>query len=70
MQESLTITDHRTSIRYEVPVNHGTIRTMDLRKMQTGPEDFGLMGYDPAFMNIASCQSAIPFIDGEKGILR
>jgi citrate synthase len=70
MQESLTITDNRTNIRYEVPVCNGTIRTMDLRKIQTGPEDFGLMGYDPAFMNTASCQSAITFIDGEKGVLR
>jgi citrate synthase len=70
MQESLTITDNRTNIRYEVPLQNGTLRTMDLRKIQTGPEDFGLMGYDPAFMNTASCQSAITFIDGEKGILR
>jgi citrate synthase len=70
MQESLTITDNRTNIRYEVPLHNGTLRTMDLRKIQTGPEDFGLMGYDPAFMNTASCQSAITFIDGEKGILR
>jgi citrate synthase len=70
MQESLTITDNRTNIRYEVPLHNGTLRTMDLRKIQTGPDDFGLMGYDPAFMNTASCQSAITFIDGEKGILR
>ena len=70
MQESLTITDNRTNIRYEVPLHNGALRTMDLRKIQTGPEDFGLMGYDPAFMNTASCRSAITFIDGEKGILR
>ena len=70
MQESLTITDNRTNIRYEVPLHNGALRTMDLRKIQTGSEDFGLMGYDPAFMNTASCQSAITFIDGEKGILR
>ena len=70
MQDSLTITDNRTNIRYEVPLYHGALRTMDLRKIQTGPEDFGLMGYDPAFMNTASCRSAITFIDGEKGILR
>ena len=42
---------------------------MDLRKIKTGPEDFGLMTYDPAFMNTASCHSAITFIDGERGIL-
>lgn len=70
MQETLTITDNRTNIRYEVPLHNGTLRTMDLRKIQAGPEDFGLMGYDPAFMNTASCQSAITFIDGEKGTLR
>src|SRR5581483_7338806 len=70
MQESLTIIDNRTGLRYEIPVHQGTIRTMDLRKIQTGPDDFGMMGYDPAFMNTASCQSAITFIDGDKGILR
>ena len=43
---------------------------MDLRKIKTGPDDFGLMTYDPAFMNTASCKSAITFIDGDKGILR
>jgi citrate synthase len=70
MPETLTIIDNRTNTRYEVPLHNGTLRTMDLRKIQIGPEDFGLMGYDPAFMNTASCQSAITFIDGEKGILR
>jgi citrate synthase len=70
MQESLTITDNRTNIRHEVRLHKGAVRTMDLRKIQTAPEDFGVMGYDPAFMNTASCQSAITFIDGEKGILR
>jgi len=70
MQESLTITDNRTNTRHEVPLYKGSVRTMDLRKIQTGPDDFGVMGYDPAFMNTASCQSAITFIDGEKGILR
>ena len=70
MQETLTITDNRTGLRYEVPVHQGTIRSMDLRKIQTSPADFGLMGYDPAFMNTASCQSAVTFIDGDKGILR
>src|SRR5579883_3064952 len=70
MQETLTIIDNRTDLRYEIPVHQGTIRTMDLRKIQSAPEDFGLMGYDPAFMNTASCQSAVTFIDGDKGILR
>src|SRR5438045_4177117 len=43
---------------------------MDLRQIKTAPEEFGMMTYDPAFMNTASCRSAITFIDGDKGILR
>jgi len=69
-KDSLSIVDERTQISYEIPIQSGTIRAMDLRKIKTGPEDFGLMTYDPAFMNTASCQSAITFIDGDKGILR
>ncbi|MFY9560398.1 MAG: citrate synthase [Terriglobales bacterium] len=69
-QDTLTITDNRTGQTYTLPVENGTIRAMDLRKIKTGPEDFGLMTYDPAFMNTASCRSAITFIDGDRGILR
>ncbi len=69
-QDTLTITDNRTGQTYTLPVENGTIRAMDLRKIKTGPEDFGLMTYDPAFMNTASCKSAITYIDGDKGILR
>jgi citrate synthase len=69
-QDTLTITDNRTGHNYTLPVENGTIRAMDLRKIKTDPEDFGLMTYDPAFMNTASCRSAITFIDGDKGILR
>ena len=69
-QDTVTITDNRTGKSYTLPVENGTIRAMDLRKIKTGPEDFGLMTYDPAFMNTASCRSAITFIDGDKGILR
>jgi citrate synthase len=69
-QDTITITDNRTGQNYTLPVENGTIRAMDLRKIKTGPEDFGLMTYDPAFMNTASCRSAITFIDGDKGILR
>jgi citrate synthase len=69
-KESLKIVDQRTNADYEVPLHKGTIRAMDLRQIKTGPEDFGMMTYDPAFMNTASCQSAITFIDGDKGILR
>jgi citrate synthase len=69
-QDTLTITDNRTGQNYTLPIEKGTIRAMDLRKIKTGPEDFGLMTYDPAFMNTASCRSAITYIDGDKGILR
>ncbi|HXK05289.1 MAG TPA: citrate synthase [Verrucomicrobiae bacterium] len=69
-KEALSIIDQRTQAAYEVPIHNGTIRAMDLRQIKTSPEDFGLMTYDPAFMNTASCQSAITFIDGDKGILR
>src|SRR5579864_6826194 len=68
--QTLTITDNRTQKTYEVPISHGAIRAMDLRQIKTGADDFGLMTYDPAFMNTASCQSAITYIDGDKGILR
>ena len=66
---SLTITDNRTGKSYEIPVEHGTIKAMDLRQIKEGPDDFGLMAYDPAYMNTASCKSAITFIDGDRGIL-
>jgi citrate synthase len=69
-KDTLTITDNRTGKLYEVPVTEGTIKAMDLRQIKTAEDDFGLMTYDPAFMNTASCRSAITFIDGEKGILR
>jgi len=68
--EVLSIVDKRTNATYEVPFFKGSIRTADLKKIKTGPDDFGVMGYDPAFLNTASCQSAITFIDGDKGILR
>ncbi len=67
---SLTITDNRTGKQYEVPVTDGTIRAIDLRQIKTGEDDFGLMTYDPAFLNTAACRSAITFIDGDRGILR
>jgi len=69
-KELLNIVDQRTGAGYDLPFYKGAIRAMDLRQIKTGPEDFGLMTYDPAFLNTASCQSAITFIDGDKGILR
>ena len=69
-RDALTLIDHRTNKSYEIPIADGTIRAIDLRQIKTGPDDFGLMSYDPAFLNTASCKSRITFIDGEKGILR
>lgn len=70
MKDSLTILDNRTNLTYEVPVHEGAIRAMDLRQIKVNAEDFGLMTYDPAFMNTASCRSSITYIDGDRGILR
>ena len=67
--DTLTITDNRTGKQYEVPIQDGTIKAMDLRQIKVADDDFGLMTYDPAFMNTASCKSRIAFIDGDKGIL-
>ena len=69
MADTLTITDNRTGKQYEVPITDGTIRAMDLRQIKANPEDFGLMTYDPAFLNTANCRSAITYIDGDKGEL-
>jgi citrate synthase len=70
MPETLTITDNRTGRKYELPIESGAIRAVDLRQIKVDEDDFGLMGYDPAFLNTASTRSAITFIDGDKGILR
>jgi citrate synthase len=66
----LTVQDQRTGKTYELPIENGTIRATDLRQIKTGDGDFGLMAYDPAFMNTAACNSRITYIDGDKGILR
>jgi len=68
--DTLTITDNRTGKTYEVPVTDGTVRALDLRQIRTSEDDFGLMTYDPAYTNTASCRSAITYIDGDRGILR
>lgn len=67
---TLTITDNRTGQTYEIPVEHDTIRAMDLRQIKVKPDDFGMMTYDPAYANTAVCKSQITYIDGEQGILR
>ena len=69
MADTLTIKDNRTGKTYEIPISDGTIKAMDLRQIKTDAEDFGLMTYDPAFQNTASCRSNITYIDGDKGIL-
>src|SRR5512147_964618 len=70
MADTLTITDNRTGKTYEIAIEQGAIKAMDLRQIRTPPDDFGLMTYDPAFQNTASCRSRITFIDGDKGILQ
>ena len=67
--DSLTITDNRTGQTYEVPIEDGTIRAPALRDIKVNEDDFGLMTYDPAFMNTAACRSAITYLDGENGVL-
>src|SRR3954453_9766864 len=69
MADTLTLIDNRTGKQYQIPIEHGTIRAMDLRQVKAAPDDFGLTTYDPAFQNTAACRSAITFIDGDKGIL-
>jgi citrate synthase len=69
-QNTLTITDNRTNKTYTLPIENDTIRAMDLRQIKVNPDEFGMMAYDPAFMNTASCRSSITFIDGDRGILR
>ena len=69
-RDALSVVDRRTGKSYELPIANGTIRAMDLRQIKTGADDFGLMAYDPGFLNTAACTSRITFIDGDKGILR
>jgi citrate synthase len=68
-RETLTVTDNRTGRTYELPIADGTVRGMDLRQIKVSEDEFGLMSYDPAFTNTASCRSAVTFIDGEAGVL-
>jgi citrate synthase len=68
--DALEITDRRTGKTYQLKIENGTIRSMDLRQIKVSDEDFGLMAYDPGYVNTASCRSAVTFLDGERGILR
>jgi citrate synthase len=67
---TLSVVDNRTGKQYELPIQHDTIRAVDLRQIRVNPADFGMMSYDPSFMNTAACNSTVTFIDGGKGILR
>ena len=69
-EQTLTVTDNRTGSTYELAITDGAVRALDLRQIKTDEDDFGLMSYDPAFMNTASCRSAITYIDGDAGILQ
>lgn len=69
-RNSLTVTDNRTGKTFEIPVEQGAIRTADLRQIKESADDFGLLGYDPGYLNTASCKSNITYIDGDNGILR
>jgi citrate synthase len=69
-RETLSVTDNRTGRTYELPVTDGTVRAMDLRQIKVEEDEFGLMAYDPAYTNTASCRSAITYIDGEAGVLQ
>lgn len=69
-RDTLTVTDNRNGKQYEIPIKNDTIRAIDLRPLKVQASDFGMMSYDPAFTNTASCSSKITYIDGDKGILR
>ena len=69
-RDTLTVTDNRTGRTYEIPIEYGAVRAIDFRQIKVDEEDFGLLVYDPAFLNTASCKSRITFIDGDRGILR
>ncbi len=68
-KQTLSVTDNRTGRSYEIPIQDGTVRAMDLRQIKVSEDDFGLMAYDPAYTNTASTKSAITYLDGERGIL-
>lgn len=69
-KDSLTVTDNRTGKTYEIPIENDSIRAIDLRQIKVNPDDFGMLSYDPAYLNTASCKSRITYIDGGEGILR
>jgi len=68
--ETLSITDNRTGRSYEIPIVDGAVRSLDLRQIKVSDDDFGMLAYDPAFMNTASCRSSITYLDGDAGVLQ
>src|ERR1044071_4833764 len=68
-RDTLSVTDNRTGNQFELDITDGTVKAMDFRQMKVAEDDFGLMTYDPAFTNTASCRSAITYIDGDAGVL-
>ncbi|HMI71542.1 MAG TPA: citrate synthase [Solirubrobacteraceae bacterium] len=66
---TLSVTDNRTGRSYEIEITDGTVRSTDFRQIKVSDDDFGLMTYDPAYMNTASCRSEVTFLDGENGVL-
>jgi citrate synthase len=66
---TLSVTDNRTGRSYEIEINDGTVRSTDFRQIRVSDDDFGLMTYDPAYMNTASCRSEVTYLDGENGVL-
>jgi len=69
VNNTLSITDNRTGKSYDLPIENDTIKAMDLRQIKVKKDDFGMMSYDPAYSNTASCTSRVTFIDGDKGEL-
>jgi citrate synthase len=67
--DTLTVTDNRTGKSYEIPITDATVKAMDFRQIKVTDDEFGMMTYDPAYTNTASCRSAITYIDGEAGVL-
>jgi citrate synthase len=68
-EDTLSVTDNRTGRTYEIPIVDGTVRALDFRAIRVNEDDFGLMTYDPAFMNTASCRSSVTYLDGTNGVL-
>ncbi len=68
-EKSFTLTNNETGESIDLPMREGTDgpKTVDISSLF---QTTGLLTFDPGFMSTASCESAITYIDGEKGILR